>query len=581
MLGAAAAGAIASLLPFPRPGAYAADKASPLPFPADDQESLCDLDWFAHYGDGPDLAAADPLTPVWRPANLGIGWERQNLRNGEVTWLSKDVSLPVALSGQGLRLDVKMAAAQVDAWCNGQPVGQNKAAGQPASFDLPAALLRWDRPNRLALRVSRHWWTGGVNEDIVRLVADGKARSGVVVEEAVAPADYIFPADADAAFDVSIKAPAGFDTALHLSVEVVSDFHATIFADASVISIGDGMPLRHFNLGRLQPGFYQVVLRYSHGDRHGQRVFWFGVAPTLIPSTPHPAADFEAYWARAKDELSQVRPDFKMVLDVARGTPRHRVYSVEMASFDGVTVRAWYIVPSKPGRYAAVLNVPGYSVAQNPDEYRKDDDIVYLALDVRGQGRSTDVVNPGFGIPGLLGYRIDDPEHYVYKGLYLDCGRALEFLLSRPEVDPARIAVAGGSQGGGLAFASAALYPDIVKACIAGSPYLGDFVDHMRIRDIYRGEMQGHVDHVPGVTWEGVYRAMNLVDTVNLAPRIRCPVLMGSGLFDDDCPPYIGFAVFNGIKSPKSYLVYPRLGHILWDRWEQDSKAWLRRQFRI
>ena len=474
-----------------------------------------------------------------------------------------------------------MVAGEVDAYCNGHLIGQNKAAGQPARFDLPASLLKWDQPNQFALRVAGHWWTGGVNEDVVRLVTDDTSYPGVDVVETVAATDYIYPMGADAAFTINIRPQSGAGPDMHLSVEVISDFHATIFTDASVIEIGGGDQQRPFNLGQLQPGFYQVVLRYSYNQRYGQRVFWFGVAPERIVVNPNPPADFDAYWKQAKSELSRIRPDFKMVLDEGRSTPRHQVYSVEMASFDGVTVRAWYIVPSRPGRYPAVLNAPGYSVAQDPQRYQTDDDIIYLALDVRGQGRSTDVINPGFGIPGLFGYRIDDPEHYVYKGMYLDCGRALEFLQSRPEVDTARIGVDGGSQGGGLAFASAALYPDIVKACIAVSPYLGDFVNHMRIRDIYRGELQGHIDRLPGVTWEDVYRTMSYVDTVNLAHRIRCPVLMGTGLFDDDCPSRIGFAVFNNISSPKSYLIYPRLGHMLSDQWDQASRAWLRRQFHM
>lgn len=580
LFGTIAAGITGTSIALLPPQAMAEGKAPSSPVPSTPQDNLCSLDWFAHSGGDADLATADPLTPTWRLVNLGIGWERQNMRIAGTTWLRKDFTLPLRLEGRTIRLDVKMAAAAVELWCNGRLVGENRDANQLMSFDLSVDLLKGGRPNQLALRVIDHIWTGGINEDVVRLVADG-ADSVLVVKEVVAPDNYVFPNGSGAEFGVSLETANGPARNVRLSVEVLSEFHATIYTGDAHVTLEGGSSLLRFDLGRLQPGFYQVVLRYSHGDRYGQRVFWFGVAPTLIAPMPHPPADFEDYWARAKRELAQVRPHFNMVLDAERSTQRHRVYSVEMASFDNVTVRAWYIVPVKPGRYPAVLNVPGYSVAQDPQRYQTDDDIVYLALDVRGQGRSRDVVNPGFGIPGLLGYRIDDPEHYVYKAMYLDCGRALEFLTSRPEIDHARVAVCGGSQGGGLAFASAALFPQMVKICVAASPYLGDFSAHMHIRDIYRGEMQSHVDHVPGVTWETIYRSMNLIDTVNLAPRIRCPVLMGTGLFDDDCPPRIGFAVFNNIQSSKNYRVYPHRGHMLWNEWERDSTTWLRQQLRL
>jgi cephalosporin-C deacetylase-like acetyl esterase len=275
---------------------------------------------------------------------------------------------------------------------------------------------------------------------------------------------------------------------------------------------------------------------------------------------------------------------FETRLDKQHSTARHLVYSVQMASVEGVMLRAWYIVPVKADaahRRPAVLHLPGYGEALPPQRFMDDDEVIHLALDIRGHGRSTDVFAPGFAVPGFLGHRLGDPEHYVYKGAYLDGGRALEFLATRAEVDARRIAVAGGSQGGGLALACAALYPERVAACVAGMPFLGAFADHLRIRDVYRWEMQTHLDRLDGITWDDVHRTMSRVDTVNLAPRIRCPVLMGTGLFDDDCPPHIGFAVFNVIAAPKAVRIYPDRGHDLGPPWQQDSRTWLRKQFAL
>ena len=49
--------------------------------------------------------------------------------------------------------------------------------------------------------------------------------------------------------------------------------------------------------------------------------------------------------------------------------------------------------------------------------------------------------------------------------------RAVDFLCSRKEVDSKRIAVKGGSQGGGLSFSTAALDPRI-SLCASHIPFL-------------------------------------------------------------------------------------------------------------
>jgi cephalosporin-C deacetylase-like acetyl esterase len=35
-----------------------------------------------------------------------------------------------------------------------------------------------------------------------------------------------------------------------------------------------------------------------------------------------------------------------------------------------------------------------------------------------------------------------------------------------------------------------------------------------------------------------------------------------TALFDDDCPPHMGFAAYNRIKSPKRFKIYPDDSHL-------------------
>ncbi|MGH2549901.1 MAG: acetylxylan esterase, partial [Thermomicrobiales bacterium] len=45
--------------------------------------------------------------------------------------------------------------------------------------------------------------------------------------------------------------------------------------------------------------------------------------------------------------------------------------------------------------------------------------------------------------PGLLTLGIDDPQTYIYRSIVADCLRGLEYLLGRPEIDPARVGIVG------------------------------------------------------------------------------------------------------------------------------------------
>ena len=85
---------------------------------------------------------------------------------------------------------------------------------------------------------------------------------------------------------------------------------------------------------------------------------------------------------------------------------------------------------------------------------------------------------------GLLTHNIVDRNTYSYRGFYMDAIRVIDFLLSRDEVDGERIGVTGGSQGGGLAIATAALRPEI-RAAVVAAPFLCGFMDSIKLLHTY------------------------------------------------------------------------------------------------
>jgi cephalosporin-C deacetylase len=122
----------------------------------------------------------------------------------------------------------------------------------------------------------------------------------------------------------------------------------------------------------------------------------------------------------------------------------------------------------------------------------------------------------------------------------------------------------GGSQGGALTVACAALEPRI-KRVAPFYPFLSDYrrVWEMdQAKDAY-AELQEYFRHSDPTHCleEKIFETLGYIDIQYLAPRIRAEVLWGIGLMDTVCPPSSQFAAFNKITSPKTMAVYPDFGH--------------------
>ncbi|MGH2367045.1 MAG: acetylxylan esterase [Chloroflexota bacterium] len=75
-----------------------------------------------------------------------------------------------------------------------------------------------------------------------------------------------------------------------------------------------------------------------------------------------------------------------------------------------------------------------------------------------------------------------------------------------------------------------------------------------------------------------VYRTLRYFDTMNLAERITCPVLMNVGLQDVICPPSTIFAAFNHLGSTEKVMkVFPYNGHEGYPHHMLDKLRWARR----
>lgn len=180
-----------------------------------------------------------------------------------------------------------------------------------------------------------------------------------------------------------------------------------------------------------------------------------------------------------------------------------------------------------------------------------------LSVAPRGKLRSHRQFNPGY--PNLLTHNIVDRHTYSYRGFYVDTWRGVDFLLSRPEVDAARIGVTGNSQGGGLTITTAAMRPEI-RAAAAGAPYLCGFMDAIALTHTYPYEEINDYLRLYPERRQAVTETVAYFDGINFADHITCPIIVNIGLQDNVCPPETGYALFTRIGAPEKRL-YPYDGY--------------------
>lgn len=275
--------------------------------------------------------------------------------------------------------------------------------------------------------------------------------------------------------------------------------------------------------------------------------------------------DFDEFWAKAKADLAAIPMNPRIEPVPEKETATGKLYRVTLQSLGDVSIVCWYYVPKEVGieagtaakTYPAVQVMPGWG-AEEPPLDRTAEGFITLSLNPRAHGPSKEFFDTD--VPHHL-WNIDNADEYYYRAAYMDCVRGIDFLASRPEVDPARIATEGGSQGGAFSLATAALDKRI--ACAAANvPYICNFADYARLATRGSGLEFGRYMRDPD-TGVQVRRTLALIDGSHMARRITCPVNICVGLQDRVCPPILGVVAHNRLpkSTPKRLYMDPKADH--------------------
>jgi cephalosporin-C deacetylase len=334
-----------------------------------------------------------------------------------------------------------------------------------------------------------------------------------------------------------------------------------------------------------QPGIYNLEFAINTSTYDDTTHYAFGYEIAQIKSPYHRPDDFDEFWRTAMDELASISPAYKIEEDFEQSNKLFNVYRVEMSSIDNIRINGWLTIPKTAmgGKFPVLVGFGGYQVLAKPLFF---DEFASFTVNVRGADRNNMAdVNPNN--QDILTLNINDPAKYIYRGIYMDCLRFVDFLFANDNMgfDLNRIAVFGGSQGGSFALITAALLNKKIKTCVADNPTFCDYHVNLfmepQIREAsfvleYLGKyLRANANFF---TKEEMLQTLSYFEIQNFMPKIKCPVLFGVGLLDPLAPAVTTIGAYNKmnrdvIKASEIYI-FPELAHEVPERHNTFKSTW-------
>jgi cephalosporin-C deacetylase-like acetyl esterase len=323
-------------------------------------------------------------------------------------------------------------------------------------------------------------------------------------------------------------------------------------------------------------GFLRCRVYAKYEGKNYEGLATAAYSPETVQPTATLPADFTRFWDQAKADLAKVPMDARITLLPDRCTGKVNVYHVEVQNYKvGTHLYGILCVPVAPGKYPAILHVPGAGVrGYYGDIANAEKGAITFQIGIHGVPVTMDAsvyTDLGRGsLDGYWAYNLDNRDRYYYKRVYLGCVRSIDFIFSLPEFDGSNIVVAGGSQGGALAIVTAGL-DSRIKGLVSFYPALCDLTGYLTGR-------AGGWPHIFNDTNKAVHHTPQKVETskyydvVNFARQLKVPGFYSWGYNDVTCPPTSMYSAYNVIQAPKTLLLVEETGH--WTYPEQWEKAW-------
>ncbi|WP_316356016.1 acetylxylan esterase [Devosia sp.] len=299
--------------------------------------------------------------------------------------------------------------------------------------------------------------------------------------------------------------------------------------------------------------------------------------------------DFAAFWEATIAEARAVGGPVSIV--PAETTLKAvEAFDVTFPGFGGHPIKGWLVLPAvRSGRLPLVVQYVGYGGGRgfaHEQLHWAASGYAYFRMDTRGQGSgwslgaTSDPVGTTPSIPGVMTKGVLDRHDYYYRRVFTDAVRAIDMLVAQDFVDGDRIAVCGGSQGGGIALAAAGIDARITAA-MPDVPFLCDYPRAVQkaSRDPYLELVRFLAQHRDKKS--KVFETLDYFDGVNFARQARAAALFSVAVMDDICPPstvYGAFHAYGGAdKSIEEYEFNNHEGGQAFQ--ERAQMVWLAQRF--
>ncbi len=310
-----------------------------------------------------------------------------------------------------------------------------------------------------------------------------------------------------------------------------------------------------------QPGFVRCKVSLESGGHSYSAIGTAGFEPEHIEPTTAMPGDFAEFWERALTADRSCPLDPVLTPLPHKSTPAVDAYQVSFSV--GKSNRRFYgmlTLPKDSDSHPAIVRFPGagvYAIDPVIDWAAKGYIVLSMGVHAIPNDLDPEIYRnlDGGALRGYPTFNMHDADSYYYNAVIRAAVRAVDFVGSLPRCNGC-IATYGGSQGGYLAIAAAALNPS-VKFVVANFPAMSDLAGYAH------GRAGGwpHMFRNPDNRTDALLRNMSYYDTVNFARILRTPGIYGLGYNDLTCAPTTTYSVFNSITAPKSLIVTPLTGH--------------------
>jgi cephalosporin-C deacetylase len=338
------------------------------------------------------------------------------------------------------------------------------------------------------------------------------------------------------------------------------------------------------------PGFIRCSVTTEVAGRTYKGAGTAAFSPELIQPTQTEPSDFDAFWQSQKKDLATIPMEPRLTPLPDQSTGNVNVYHLSLRtvgqSWEGPAhVYGILCVPKAPGKYPAVLRVPGAGVRPyNGDIGLAERGVITLEIGIHGIPVNMPKIVYNDLLAGALNeywlFNLDDKTKFYYRRVYLSCVRANDFLTSHPNWDGKNLIVAGASQGGQLSIVTAALDPRVTGLaaihpafCDVSGPLHGRAGGwpHPFRPDPATGAASRHATPEKIAT-------VQYYDAVNFARRLKVPSFFIWGYNDDVCPPTSTYAAYNTIRAPKELAVTLELAHNYTPEQYDAVTSWITKQ---